>query len=109
MAEQLVRKPHMKVWQSLDESWKTYLNGLEESLKYLENGIDEGREMQEICTDEWCEATEHYLDYIAHGLFTIHEPNFASEEDSRRIKDMKKKLHDLYAKYRSVQTESATA
>jgi hypothetical protein len=109
-AEQLVRKPHMKVKQSLDESWKAYLYGLERSLKLIEEGIDEGEEMTHICTDEWCEATEHYLDYIAHGLFTIHEPEYASDEDSKKIKDLKKRLHDIYARYKSIpkqETETA--
>jgi hypothetical protein len=110
MAEQLVRKPHMKVWQSLDESWKTYLYGLEKSLNLIEEGIREGEEMTHICTGEWCEATEHYLDEFANALFTIHEPEFSSPEDRQKIKDMKKRIHDIYARYKSIpKKETASA
>jgi hypothetical protein len=108
-SEQLIRKPHMQVWQAFDEGWKTYLEGLDKSLRLIEDEINQGEEMTNICTDEWCEATEHYLDHVAHALFTIHEPDFASSEEKQKIKDMKKRLHDIYARYKSIpKQESAT-
>jgi hypothetical protein len=57
--------------------------------------------MREICTSEWCEATEHVIDDLSNSVFSISEPRWGSEEDSKRIRALRKRLHDLYAKYKS--------
>ena len=89
------------IQQEVLENWKTFVSNLEKSLKMLEEGIDEASEMREICTSEWCVATEHVIDELSNSLFSISEPSWASEEDSHKIKALKKRLHDLYAKYKS--------
>jgi hypothetical protein len=88
------------IQQEILENWKTFVSNLEKSLKMLEEGIDEASEMREICTSEWCVATEHVIDELSNSLFSISEPSWASEEDSKKIKVLKKRLHDLYAKYK---------
>ena len=88
------------IQQEVLENWKTFASNLEKSLKMLEEGIDEASEMREICTSEWCVATEHVIDELSNSLFSISEPSWASEEDSKKIKALKKRLHDLYAKYK---------
>jgi hypothetical protein len=88
------------IQQEVLENWKTFVSNLEKSLKMLEEGIDEASEMREICTSEWCVATEHVIDELSNSLFSISEPSWASEEDSKKIKVLKKRLHDLYAKYK---------
>ena len=89
------------IQQEVLENWKTFVSNLEKSLKMLEEGIDEASEMREICTSEWCVATEHVIDELSNSLFSISEPSWASEEDSKKIKALKKRLHDLYAKYKA--------
>jgi len=88
------------IQQEVVENWRTFVSNLEKSLEMLENGIDEASEMREICTSEWCVATEHVIDELSNSLFSISEPTWTSEEDSKRIKALKKRLHDLYAKYK---------
>ena len=88
------------IQQEVLENWKTFVSNLEKSLKMLEEGIDEASEMREICTSEWCVATEHVIDELSNSLYSISEPSWASEEDSKKIKALKKRLHDLYAKYK---------
>ena len=83
------------------ESWRQLISNMEESLNLLEKGLDEAVEMRDICTDEWCVATEHVLDELSNGLFSISEPKWAPEEDSKRLKAMKRRVHDLYGKYRA--------
>jgi hypothetical protein len=83
------------------ESWRIFINNMEESLDILEKGITEAAEMAEICTSEWCEATEHVIDELANSLFSISEPHWSSEEDNKKIKELKRRVHDLYAKYKS--------
>ena len=91
----------MKVQDKVLESWRELVKSTEESLDLLEKGIDETIEMRQICTDEWCVATEHVLDELSNGLFSISEPRWISDEDSKRLKALKRRVHDLYAKYKS--------
>ena len=83
------------------ESWRTYLNNLENSLDMLEKGLDEASEMREVCTSEWCVATEHVLDELSNSVFSISEPRWAPEADSKKLKGLKRRVHDLYAKYKA--------
>ncbi len=84
------------------ESWRTYMDSLEKSLDNLEKDINEASEMTSVCTDEWCESTEHVIDELGNALFTIHEPKFAEPKDTQRLKSLKRRVHDLYANYRDV-------
>ncbi len=91
------------------EAWETYMNALETSLHQLEEDIDEAADMSERCTDEWCTATEHVIDEINDALFNISEPRWAPQEDSRRIKDLKRRVRDLYARYKAARPERPAA
>jgi hypothetical protein len=84
------------------EAWRTYLKALENSLKILDAQIKEASKMAGVCTDEWCTATEHYIDDLANALFSIHEPHWSNKEDSEKIKKLRRRVHDLYADYRQV-------
>ena len=89
------------VQNNVVESWRELMSNMEESLNVVEKGLDEAVEMRDICTDEWCVATEHVLDELSNSLFSISEPKWAPEEDSKRLKAMKRRVHDLYGKYRA--------
>jgi hypothetical protein len=91
-----------QVQENVLESWQQLIGSMEESIDLLEKGIDEAAEMRHICTDEWCVATEHVLDELSNGLFSISEPRWVSEQDSKRLRALKRKVHDLYAKYKGV-------
>ena len=84
------------------DAWRNYMSSLEKSLNQLEADIEEAAHMSDTCTDEWCTATEHVLDELGNALFSISEPRWSDESDSRRIKRLKRRLHDLYARYRGV-------
>jgi hypothetical protein len=90
----------MRIQDDVLESWRQLISSMEESLNLLEKGINEAVEMRNICTDEWCVATEHVIDELSNELFSISEPSWAPQEDSKRLKALKRRLHDLYAKYK---------
>jgi hypothetical protein len=90
-----------RVQDNVLESWRQLMTSLEESLNLLEKGIDEAAEMRNICTDEWCVATEHVLDELSNGLFSISEPSWAPEKDTKKLKALKRRVHDLYGKYKA--------
>lgn len=92
----------MEIQGQVLQSWQQLVKSMEESLDLLEKGIDEASEMRHICTDEWCVATEHVLDELSNSLFSISEPRWASEEDGKKLRALKRRVHDLYAKYKAV-------
>lgn len=86
--------------KELVKGWKGFIKNLEKSLDSLEAGLQEASKMRKVCTAEWCEATEHVIDELANSLFSVSEPRWAKEEDSKRFRALRKRLHDLYAEYR---------
>jgi hypothetical protein len=64
--------------------------------------IDEAGKMAQICTDEWCRATEGALDELAKIIYSISEPRWLSTADSKEISDLRHRIHDLYARYKAV-------
>jgi hypothetical protein len=94
---------HEQFQQDTLEAWGHYMTALETSIRDLEADIEEAADMSQRCTAEWCEATEHVIDEINDALFTISEPRWASKEDSERIKTLKSRVRDLYAKYKGTQ------
>ncbi len=89
------------IHESIIKSWREYVGQMETALSTLDKEIEEASQMSSTCTSEWCEATEHVIDEISNSLFSISEPRGTSQEDSKRIKDLKKKVYELYAKYKS--------
>ncbi len=94
--------PKDQIHGEIMESWRIYVVSLEKALEKLENDISEASEMTEVCTGEWCRATEHVIDDIANSLFSISEPRDSAPEDSKKIKELKKRVYDLYANYKDV-------
>ncbi|MEJ2023659.1 MAG: hypothetical protein P8Y00_01310 [Deltaproteobacteria bacterium] len=87
--------------ENIVKSWRSYVGEMETLLSTLEENIEEASQMSSICTSEWCEATEHVIDELSNSLFSISEPRGTTQEDSRKIKELKKKVYDLYANYKA--------
>lgn len=83
------------------EGWRVFVNSLQKGLDILEEDIDEAAKMADACTAEWCQAIEHVIDELSNSLFSISEPSWSSDEDSKKIKELRRKLHDLYVKYKA--------
>jgi hypothetical protein len=94
--------PRTEIEMQMNKGWSEFVDNMEKSLDMVESEIKQANEMTNICTDEWCEATEHYIDDLANALFSISEPRWSSEEDQKRIKELKRRVYDLYANYRDV-------
>lgn len=94
--------PKDEVQKEMVDAWNTYVQALEKSLDLIDNDINEAKEMAGVCTNEWCNATEHVLDDLGNALFSISEPRWSSPEDSKRIKALKRRLYDIHVNYRGV-------
>jgi hypothetical protein len=101
--------PKDEIQQEYVNAWRTYLNALDLALNKLDTDIKAASEMAAVCTDEWCQATEHVIDDLGNALFSISEPRWSSPEDSQRIKRLKRRVHDLYADYRNVYSRVGSA
>jgi hypothetical protein len=89
-----------KMEESFLRTHRNFITNLNASLDVLNKDIKEAKEMQRICTDEWCQATESYLDELAKMIFSISEPRWLKNEDSKRIRQLRERIHDLYAQYK---------
>ena len=96
----------MKKQKEMQESFlvahREFVANLDKSLDLLENDIGEAAEMAQICTDEWCVATEGVVDELAKVIYSISEPRWVTKEDSKKISNQRHRIHDLYAKYKSI-------
>jgi len=79
-----------------DASWTEFSDSFQSSVGRLEEMVNDVVEMREVCRDEWCDATECMLDEATVAAFAVSEPHWASGEDSRRLKVLKKRIHDLH-------------
>lgn len=88
--------------QSFLIAHREFMTSLENSLALIEEELNEAAEVGEICTGEWCSAIEDTLDELAKFIYSISEPRWISDEDSKTLSNLRHKVHDLYAKYKSV-------
>jgi hypothetical protein len=88
--------------RTMQVAHKQFIEKLEESIELLEEDIKEASGMQQICTDEWCSHTEAMVDELHKFVYSISEPSWTDAEDSRKLRNLRHKLHDLYASYKNV-------
>ena len=99
--------PRDNIYTEMNEAWETYLAALENSIDMLEKDIEEAKQMAGVCTNEWCEATEHVIDDLNNALFSISEPRWSDADYSKRIKTLKRRIYDIYVNYRGVFASAA--
>ena len=82
--------------QRADKDWIAFNLSFNESLDRLEQIVDDVASLRGVCHDEWCDSNECMLDEASIFAFAISEPHWASAEDSKRLKNLKKRIHDLF-------------
>lgn len=86
-----------KMEQDMMRNHRDFITNLEETVAQLEKDISEASEMERICTDEWCRATENIIDELHKATYSISEPRWATADDSHKIKELRNKIKDMYA------------
>ena len=94
------------VQENVVKNWRMFMENMEASLKKIEAGLKNASEMVSICTSEWCEATEHVIDELSNQLFSISETRWSSQEDTEKIRKLKRRVHDLYADYKEIYSKT---
>ncbi len=95
-------KRQVEMQESMLRAHRDFMENLEKSIALLDKDLAEAREMAHVCTDEWCAAIEGNLDELAKIVFSISEPRWLSQEDSKKISALRHRIHDLYAGYKAV-------
>lgn len=88
---------------------REFMTNLDSSIDILEHDLKEAADFDIECTGEWCSAMETSIDELAKFIYSISEPRWLSDTDSRVIHDMRHRIHDLYAKYKGISTRAARA
>jgi DNA-binding LacI/PurR family transcriptional regulator len=81
---------------------REFMNNLEESINLLQRDLNEAAEMESICTDEWCQATEHVIDELHKLIYSVSEPRWLSKEDHQRLEKIRNRVKDLYVQFRTI-------
>ncbi len=84
-----------------------FMDNLEKSMNILESELNQAKEMSTICNDEWCLATESFIDDMHKSLYAISEPRWLSTEDSKQLKDLRAKIRDLYREFAHIKSAHA--
>ncbi len=92
----------VEMQESMIRAHREFMENLEKSIELVAKDIEEAGEMSQICTDEWCATAEETLDELAKMVFSISEPRWLPKEDSKQISCLRRRIHDLYAQYKSV-------
>jgi hypothetical protein len=85
---------------------REFMGNLNDSINIIERDIQEAADFDKECTGEWCTTMETSIDELAKFIYSISEPRWLSEEDSRMIRDMRYKIHDIYSRFKGLNARS---
>jgi DNA-binding ferritin-like protein (Dps family) len=88
--------------ESFLTSHREFMDQLEKSLNMLEKNVTDAADLKKVCTDEWCRFTEDLLDDLAKAVYSISEPRWVNDKDSKKLKGLRQRVHDLYATYKGI-------
>jgi DNA polymerase III delta prime subunit len=86
---------------------RQFVEELNKALDILDKEIKEAQEMENICTGEWCYSTDVVIDELHKQVFSISEPRWATDEDSKKIKALRRRIKDLYVRFLHAQKAPA--
>jgi len=90
--------------ESFQMTHRNFMKNLSQSLDMLEHDIDEAIDVDKTGNVIWTKEMEESLDELAKYVYSISEPRWVSEEDSKFLHSMRDRLHDLYAKYKGARS-----
>lgn len=93
---------HIDLQCCVTDAWKGFIDNLGKSIQMLDEKLTEAENMSSQVTGEWARAIEHVIDDLSNFVFSISEPRGASEEYSKKIGNLRKRLHDHYARFKSI-------
>jgi hypothetical protein len=95
------------IFEKIERIWTSYLQALEESLDILDKELATAEKDSQVCTIEWCTSTEELIADLVHVIYNLHVPKWISKESADRLKEQKKRIHNLYARFITITTPDA--
>jgi len=92
--------------ESFQMTHRNFMQNLSQSLDLLEHDIKEAIDVDNAGNVNWTKEMEESLDELAKYVYSISEPRWVSEEDSKFLHNMRDRLHDLYAKYKGARSST---
>ena len=86
----------------VNDAWGNFMDGLENSIRMLDEKLAEAEQMSSQVTGEWAVAIEHVMDDLSNFVFSISEPRGSSEAYSRRLKNLRHRLHEHYVRFKAI-------
>lgn len=83
-------------------AWSSYLYTLEQALLQMEKSIEDSISIPSACTNEWCDSVEEVIEELTEAIYSFNIPRWAGKDQSERVKNLKKKAREVYAKYTRV-------
>ena len=100
-------KRQIEMEEAMLTAHREFMKGLKRAVELLEQDINEAGEMAHMCTAEWCRATESVLDELHKSIYAISEPRWLTKEDSETIRNLRRRIRDLYAEYKATEHRAA--
>ena len=88
--------------ESMLRAHREFITNLNKSVDILNDDISEAAGMTEICTGEWCLAIEDVIDELHKCIYAISEPRWLTEEDSKILRSLRRRVHDIYVNYKGI-------
>jgi uncharacterized alpha-E superfamily protein len=84
---------------------RDFMKSLDKSFTILEHDLKEFANFDAQCKGEWCTKMENSIDELAKAIYSISEPRWLSDQDSKMIHNMRHRVHDIYAKFKGINTD----
>lgn len=99
-------KQQKEMVDSFQMAHREFMKGLEKSFKIIERDLKEAVDFDAKCTGEWCTTVGNNIDELAKFVYSISEPRWLADQDSKVIHDMRHRIHDIYAQFRGISTHA---
>ncbi len=95
-------KKQKEMVESFQMTNRDFIKNLDVSLDILDHRISEAKEVDTNCTGTLCKAIENSINDLSNYLYSISEPRWGSNTESKQLSGMRTRIHDMYYKYRGV-------
>ncbi len=100
----------MKQQKDMVESFlmahRAFMQGLDNSFTIIEQNLKEAADFDAQCSGDWCTKMESSIDELAKSVYSISEPRWLSDQDAKKIRDLRHKVHDIYAKFKGISSRA---
>jgi hypothetical protein len=97
-----IMKKQKEMVESFQMAHRGFIKNLDVSLDILDHKITEAKEVDTICTGTLCRAIENSINDLSNNLYSISEPRWVSNTESKQLSRMRTRLREMYYKYRGL-------